>query len=133
MPVTDNDLDAAADGYATILRAHAGDPPRLDVVHLGLGSDGHTASLAPGEEALEVIDRDVVTTGFYRSHWRMTMSPCCLAPVTSYGSSQGARRPVSSGSSWPATRRFPQDASRAEQATLVADLDAALLGSSAHP
>lgn len=40
MPVTDNDLDAAADGYATILRAHAGDPPRLDVVHLGLGSDG---------------------------------------------------------------------------------------------
>ena len=57
------DLEAAATQYALTLRETAGSPPVLDLVHLGLGPDGHTASLVPGDAVLEVTDRDVALTG----------------------------------------------------------------------
>ncbi len=69
MPVTSRDLDAAAAEYESQL------PERLDYVHLGLGPDGHTASLVPGDPVLEVDDRRVaVTTGEYQDTRRMTLT-----------------------------------------------------------
>lgn len=74
MPVGSDDLDGAAEGYSWSL------PERLDIVHLGLGSDGHTASLVPGDPVLEVEDRPVaVTEGEYEGFRRMTLTFPTLA------------------------------------------------------
>lgn len=67
MPVT-GDLESGAETYA------AGLPERLDLVHLGLGADGHTASLVPDDPVLGVRDRHVALTGLYRGHRRMTLT-----------------------------------------------------------
>ena len=74
MPVAHGDPHGAAARYASLLGEHAGDPPVLDLVHLGLGDDGHTASLVPGDVALEAQDSEVCVTGEYRGHRRMTLS-----------------------------------------------------------
>lgn len=74
MPVTQRDLAAAAHEYENAL------PDRLDVIHLGLGPDGHTASLVPGDPVLDVTDRRVaMTTGEYQGHRRMTLTYRALA------------------------------------------------------
>jgi 6-phosphogluconolactonase len=74
MPVTAADLDVAAADYAATLARITGRPAILDVVHLGLGTDGHTASLVPEDAALQVTDRDVAVTGLYQGRRRMTLT-----------------------------------------------------------
>lgn len=69
MPVGAGDLDAASRQYAETL------PERLDLVHLGLGTDGHTASLVPGDPVLEIDDQAVaVTAAEYQGTRRMTLT-----------------------------------------------------------
>lgn len=74
MPVESLDLEDAATRYALTLREIAGSPPVLDLTHLGLGPDGHTASLIPGDPVLDVTTVDVALTGVYQGRRRMTLT-----------------------------------------------------------
>ena len=74
MPVESGNLESACKQYARTLQETAGSPPVLDLVHLGLGPDGHTASLVPGDPVLKVVEADVALTGIYQGRRRMTLT-----------------------------------------------------------
>ena len=74
MPVEVADPDEAATRYGATLREVAGTPPVLDLVHLGLGADGHTASLVPGDPVLAVDGADVAAAGPYQGRRRLTLT-----------------------------------------------------------
>lgn len=122
MPVEEGDLDAGARRYEADLRGIAGIPPVLDLVQLGLGEDGHTASLFPGDPALQLLDADVAVSGLYKGRKRMTLTlpaidraRCILWLVTGSGKSEALGRLLSGDRSIPAGRV------RIDRAFLLAD------------
>jgi 6-phosphogluconolactonase len=126
MPVESPDLEIAAAQYASTLRQIAGSPPVLDLVHLGLGPDGHTASLVPGDPVLDVKDADVAITGTYQGRRRMTLtypiinrSRRLLWVVTGSEKEQVLKRLLDGDESVPAGRV------RRERALVIADKTAA--------
>jgi 6-phosphogluconolactonase/glucosamine-6-phosphate isomerase/deaminase len=106
MPVTQRDLEGAARDYENTL------PDPLDCVHLGLGPDGHTASLVPGDPVLGVNDRRVaLTETAYQGHRRMTLTYPALAAarqivwlITGPGKSDALAKLLAGDPSIPAGR-----------------------------
>jgi 6-phosphogluconolactonase len=126
MPVESQDLEIAAAQYAATLAQIAGSPPLLDLVHLGLGPDGHTASLVPGDPVLDIEDADVALTRPYQGRRRMTLtysiinrSRSVLWVVTGSDKAEALSRLLSGDVSIPAGRI------RREQALVLADQAAA--------
>jgi 6-phosphogluconolactonase len=127
MPVEHSDLQAAAVHYAATLQRVAGCPAVLDFIHLGLGPDGDTASLIPGDPVLNVVDANVAITGPYHGRRRMTLtlpiinrSRRILWIVTGNAKALILKRFLEGDQSIPATRV------RRERAVLIADEAAAL-------
>ena len=125
MPVEEEGLDEGARRYESILRQIAGTPPVLDLVQLGLGEDGHTASLFPGDAALQVIDADVAVSGPHKGRRRMTLtypaidrSRCILWLVTGAGKAVPLERLLAGD------RSIPAGCVRSDRAILLADMAA---------
>jgi 6-phosphogluconolactonase len=121
MPVSDPDLDAAAAAYETRL------PYRLDVVHLGLGPDGHTASLVPGDPVLDVVERRVaLTVGEYEGRRRMTLTyPALEAARRIVWLVAGADKRYALARLVEGDRSIPAGRVHAQDATVVCDRAAA--------
>jgi 6-phosphogluconolactonase len=126
MPVESPDLEAAANSYASTLRKLAGELPIIDLVHLGLGPDGHTASLVPGDPVLDVDNADVALSGPYQGRRRMTLTyPAidrarCVLWVVTGGEKEGMVNRLLNGD-----RGIPAGRVSRGQALLLADSAAA--------
>ena len=127
MPVEDADLAAAAARYAQELRSLAGTPPVLDLVHLGLGPDGHTASLVPGDTVLDVADADVALTGgLYQGTRRMTLTyPAIDRAARVLWLVTGAEKVGMLARLMAGDRSIPGGRVRSDRATVLADRAAA--------
>jgi 6-phosphogluconolactonase len=122
MPVESADLDAASDRYALTLREIAGPPAILDLAHLGLGPDGHTASLVPGDPVLEVTDADVALTGVYQGRRRMTLTyPVLNRSRRIVWLVTGADKAEMLARLWGGDRSIPAGRIRQDHALVLAD------------
>lgn len=134
MSVEAENFDEEARRYEAILRRVAGTPPVLDLVQLGLGEDGHTASLFPGDAALEAVDSEIAVTGPHMGRRRMTLTfpaidraRCILWLVTGSGKAAALERLRAGDRSIPAGRVLRS------RAVLLADAAAAGGGSFRSP
>ena len=122
MPVESLDLAAAAASYARELEETPGAPPVLDLVHLGLGPDGHTASLVPGDPVLEVVNADVALTRPYQGRVRMTLTYRVLARARRIlWMVTGADKTAMLDRLLAGDRSIPAGRVRADRALVVAD------------
>jgi 6-phosphogluconolactonase len=126
MPVESADLEAACARYALTLRQIAGAPAVLDLAHLGLGPDGHTASLVPGDSVLDVIGADVALTGIYQGRRRMTLTyPMLNRSRRIVWLVTGREKAEMLARLWRGDRSIPAGRISQDQALVLADREAA--------